>query len=331
MANVGNTYLTLKDKYNQMEGGKVTSTIIDLLAQTNVLLEDACVRECNDGSVHKTTVRNGLPEAEFRMFYQGVKCSKASYTQITDTTAMLEQYSEIDKSLADLESDSKQFRLNEAQAFLEAMNNTVQKNIFYGNKGVDAAAFDGLAVRYNKLSNDKKSIGSRVIDAGGTGSKNTSIWFITWGDQHTTLLYPKGSMAGLQHTDKGQVTTKDADGKQFEAYRDHFKWDIGMSVRDFRSTCRIANIDVTSLGGANAPKLDDLMIDAYYKIRRFAKTGTTVIYANEEILSALHKQAKDKSNVYLTLEQFGGAPVVKFLGIPVKCCDQIASDEKKVA
>ena len=132
MAIVGNTYLTLKDKLAQTENGRAASAIVDLLAQSNVLIEDAVVRECNEGSTHKTTVRNGLPEVEFRKFYQGVNCSKGEYTQITDTTGMLEVYSQVDKSLADLEGDTQQFRMNEAQAFLESMNNTVQENIFFG-------------------------------------------------------------------------------------------------------------------------------------------------------------------------------------------------------
>ena len=96
MAVIGNTYLTLKDKFAQKENGKIATTIVDLLSQSNVLLEDAVVRECNEGSTHKTTVRNGLPEVEFRKFYQGVASSKGEYTQITDTTGMLEVYSQVD-------------------------------------------------------------------------------------------------------------------------------------------------------------------------------------------------------------------------------------------
>ncbi len=330
MSVVGNTYITLKDKMAQTENGRAANAIVSLLAQSNSLLEDAIVRECNEGSTHKTTVRNGLPEVEFRKFYQGVSSSKGEYTQITDSTGMLEVYSQVDKSLADLEGDTAQFRMNEAQAFLESMNNTVQENIFYGSKKTNPAGFDGLATRYNKISDDKNSIGYRVIDAGGTGSTNTSIWFITWGDLHTHLLYPKGSYMGFLHTDKGAQTATDANGNMFEVYRDHFKWDIGMTVRDFRSSARIANIDVTKLSGSDAADLIKLMISAYHRIARFAKTGKTVIYCNETIETYLHFQAINKANVNLTMSDFAGKPVVSFLGIPVKCADQIRDDEKAV-
>ena len=331
MALVGNTYLTLKDHFTQKENGRITNTIVDLLAQSNVIIEDAVVRECNEGSTHKTTVRNGLPEVEFRKFYQGVSASKGEYTQITDTTGMLEVYSQVDKSLADLEGDTDQFRMNEATAFLESMNNAVQENIFYGSKATNPAGFDGLSVRYSKLSADKKSIGYRVLDAGGSGNTNTSIWFVTWGDLHTHLLYPKGSQMGLVHEDKGAQTASDASGNMYEVYRDHFKWDVGMTVRDFRSNARIANIDVTTLSGNSAPDLIKLMIEAYHRIKRYAKTGNTVIYCNETIETYLHFQAINKSNVNLSFADFAGRPIVAFMGIPVKCADQIVNTEKAVS
>ena len=330
MSLIGNTYLTLKDKFAQKEDGKIATAIVDMLATSNALIEDAVVRECNEGSTHKTTVRNGLPEVEFRKFYQGVNCSKGEYTQITDSTGMLEVYSQVDKSLADLEGDTQQFRMNEAQAFLESMNNTVQENIFYGSKATNPAGFDGLSVRYNKISTDPKSIGYRVLDAGGTGSDNTSIWFITWGDLHTHLLYPKGSQMGLNHTDKGAQTATDNNGNMYEVYRDHFKWDIGLTVRDFRSTARIANIDVTKLDTDDAADLLKLMVSAYHRIKRFAKTGNTVIYCNETIETYLHFQAMNKANVKLSVDEAMGRPVVNFLGIPIKCVDQIRNNEKKV-
>jgi len=152
MATKGNTYPSLKDYYSQLEGdGKITSTIIDLFVQSNTILEDAIAIECNDGTNHKTTVRNGLPEPQFRKFYQGAKCTKGEYTTVTDGTAMLSDYSNVDKDLADLNGNTNQFRLNEADAHIQGMNNTVQENIIYGNKGKNASAFDGFATRYNTI------------------------------------------------------------------------------------------------------------------------------------------------------------------------------------
>lgn len=323
---VGDTYLTLKDKYAQTENGKVTATIIDLLSMTTPIVEDAVVKECNSGAVHKTTVRNGLPEVEFRQFYDGVPCSKGNYTQVTDATGMLEAYSEVDKSLADLNADTNQFRLNESQGFLEAMTQRLEREFFYGNKKTNPAGFDGLANRYNKISSDSKSIGSRVIDAGGTGNNLTSIWFVTWGDLHTHLLYPKGSKAGLEHEDK-KNQTKEVNGKMYEVYRDHYKWDTGLTVRDYRSTCRIANIDMDSLSTTN---LIDLLDDAFGTIDGYNKTGKTYIYCNRKINTALRKQARKEKNVNLTIDNYAGKKIVSFLDVPIRVCDGILETEEHV-
>lgn len=332
MATLGKNYLTLKDMYSQMESdGKVTATIIDLFMKSNEILEDAITVECNDGTSHKTTVRNGLPTPQFRNFYQGVDPQKGDYTSVTDTTSMLDDYSIVDKKLADINGNTNQFRLNEAEAHIQGMNNTVKTNIFYGNKGTNAAAFDGLAVRYNTISDTAGEIGYQVIDGGGTGSDNTSIYYVTWGDRHTHLIYPKGSKAGLQHIDKGIDTVKDSDGKDFEAYRDYFSWDVGLTVRNYRSSGRIANIDVTALSGDSAADLTKLMVEMYYRIEQHAKTGKTVIYANNTIRTFLHLQAMNKTNVNLTIDEAFGKPVVKFLGIPIKSCDEILNTESTVA
>ena len=332
MATIGQNYLTLKDMYAQMEGdGKVTAAIIDLFMSSNAILEDAIAVECNQGTSHKTTVRNGLPQPQFRQFYQGVECQKGDYTPVTDSTSMLDDYSEVDKKLADINGNTAQFRLNEAEAHIQGMNKTAKTNIFYGSKNKNASAFDGLATRYNKLSTKEGELGYQVINAGGTGNNNTSIFFVTWGDRHTHLIYPKGSKAGLQREDKGQVTVQDAEGRNYEAYRDHFSWDLGLCIRNYRSSARIANIDVTKLSGEDAPNLIDLMIDAYYRIEEHAVNGKTVIYANNTIRTWLHKQAIAKRNVNLTIDNVAGKPIVNFLGLPIKLCSEILNTEQKVA
>ena len=73
------------------------------------------------------------------------------------------------------------------------------------------------------------------------------------------------------------------------------------------------------------------MVQAYHRINRFAKTGKTVIYCNDTIQTYLHFQAMNKTNVKLSVDDFAGKPVVTFLGIPIKCADQIRNDEKAVA
>ncbi len=333
MATKGNTYPTLKDYYSQLDGkGNITSTIIDLFVKCNPMLEDAVTVECNDGTNHKTTVRNGLPEPEFRKFYQGVPCTKGDYTPVTDATAMLEDFSKVDKKLADLNGNTNQFRLNEADAHIQGMNNKVQENIIYGNKGKNAAAFDGLATRYSKISTEKDTLGYQVVDAGGTGTSNTSIWFVGWGEKGVHLIYPKGSKAGLEHKNIGEEAAYDDNGNEYRVYKDHFSWDLGMCLRNYKTCCRIANIDVEKLGTDDAVDILEKMIIAYHRVKKHAKLSGSklVIYVNETIETYLHLQAMNKNNVRLRLDEVAGEPVVKFLGIPIKCCDAILDTEDTV-
>lgn len=324
------TLPTLIDKFSREDSNKKVMKIVEQMAKQNDILQDAEYQECNDGSKHKTTMRSGIPEPTWRMFNQGIQPSKSTTVPVLDTTGMMEDYGLVDKALADLSGNADAFRTSENMAKLQGFNNKAARYMIYGNTQAEPQAFLGLAPRYNDKSAES---GANIVDAGGTGSTNTSIWFVTWGEMSTHLLYPKGSVAGFQHKFLGQQTARAENGGDFEAYRDHFKWDIGMSVRDWRANARIANIDVTQLtrDGATGANIIDLMIDALYRIDNPEQgEGRTIIYANRTIQSWLHKQAMNSKNVNLTLGEYGGKKIPEFLGIPIKRIDAILNTEARV-
>ncbi len=331
MATLGAGYLTLADRLKRTENGKIAAEIIEMMSETNEILQDANALQCNDGTNHITTIRTGLPSAVFRNLYGYVPSSKSTTEQVKDVTGMLETYSIVDVDLVDKSENPKLFRLSESSAFIEAMNQKLQETIFYGSIKDNAAAFDGLTARYSKISTDSKKIGSNIIDAGSTGSDNTSVWFVTWGDLHTSLLYPQGSQAGIQHKDDGALTETSSTGGKRKVYQDHFKMDVGLSVRDWRSTCRIANIGISDLTGDNAPDLEELLNKAYYKIRRFAKTGKTYIYCNSTVLMYFEAQLKEKTNVNFTIKEYLNDNILHYKNIPIRECEQITCTESAVA
>lgn len=324
------TMPTLLDKFSREDSHKKIMKIVELMAKRNDILMDAEYQECNDGSKHKTTMRSGIPEPAWRLFNQGVQPSKSTTVPVLDTTGMMEDYGVVDKALADLSGNADAFRVSENMAKLQGFNNKSARYMFYGNTASEPEAFLGLAPRYNDLSAES---GANIVDAGGTGSTNASIWFVTWGELTTHLLYPKGSVAGFQHRFLGEQTVRDTNGGDFQAYRDHFKWDIGMSVRDWRANARIANIDVTALtkDGATGADIVDLMIDAYYRIDNPEQgEGRTVIYANRTIQTFLHKQAMNAKNVNLSIGEYAGKKIPEFLGIPIKRVDALLNTEARV-
>ncbi|AXQ48899.1 hypothetical protein D3C81_178700 [compost metagenome] len=330
MAILTSTMPTLIDKFSREDSTKKIMKIVELMAKQNDILMDAEYMECNDGSKHKTTMRSGIPEPTWRMFNQGVQPSKSTTVPVLDTTGMMEDYGLVDKALADLSGNADAFRASENLGKLQGFNNKASRYMFYGNSQTEPQAFLGLTPRYNSLAAES---GRNIVDAGGTGSTNTSIWFVTWGELTTHLLYPKGSVAGFQHRNLGEDTVKDDVGGEFQAYRDHFKWDIGMSVRDWRANARVANIDVTTLtsDAATGAKLIENMIKAYYLLDNpMQGEGKTVIYANRTIQTFLHLQAMNSKNVNLTLGEYAGRKIPELLGIPIKRCDELLNTESRV-
>jgi hypothetical protein len=311
-----------------MEDGAVAKSIVELLHKTNEIIDDGTWIQANDGSTHKTTVRTGLPTATWRLLNYGVQPSKSTTAQIKDACGMLENYSEIDKSLADLNGNSAEFRLSEDMAFLEGMNQAFADTLFYGSTQTNPERFLGLSQRYPNLSASQSS--TNVISAGGTGATNTSIWLIVWGPNTAHFIYPNGSAAGLQMKDLGEHTLFDPAGGRYQGYRTHFKWDCGFTLRDWRYAVRIANIDVTQLkanpASQGGPDLVDLMVQALEKVPNL-NMGRPVFYVGRNVRSYLRRQVVNKPNLRLELNQVSGQHMLMFDEVPVRRCDSILSTE----
>lgn len=346
MATIGANALTYADWAKRMDDNHKVARIIELLSQTNEILDDMLVVEGNLPTGHKTTVRTGLPQATWRLLNQGVPNAKSTTAQITDTCGNLETYSVIDKDVADLNGNTAEFRLSEVRAFLEGMSQQVAATLIYGNQGLNPERFTGFAPRYSTIQTSLSQTAANVLDAGGTSSTNTSIWIGVWGDDTMHATFPKGKITGLQHRDMGEWPVQDSAGNTYQAYREHFKWEIGFVLRDWRYMCRIANIDVTQLTGVSAANLINLIVRALYRLPTApvsatsiqtsdspavrANMGRTVIYCNRVIRTYLDLQAMNKTNVLLRIEEFNGKPVTTFRGIPVRTCDAILNTEAQV-
>ena len=330
MATLSTTNPTLADVAKRQDPDGKIDTIVELLAETNEVLDDMTFLEGNLPTGHRTTVRSGLPSSTWRKLNYGVQPSKSTTVQITDTAGMLEAYAEVDKALADLNGNTASFRLSEDRAFLESMNQTMASTLFYGDTGTDPEKFMGLAPRYSSLSAES---GDNIIVGGGSGSDNTSIWLVCWGPNTCHGIYPKGSQAGLKHQDLGEVTLEDAASGKYQGYRTHYKWDIGMSLRDWRYVVRIPNIDVSELtkdASGSSAELVDLMVQAVEKLPN-VNLGRCVFYGNRTISSILRRQITNTSNVRLSMDEVAGKRVMSFDGIPFRRNDAILNTEAAVS
>ena len=346
MATIGSTALTYADWAKRMDDGYKVASIIELLSQTNEILDDMLVIEGNLPTGHKTTVRTGLPQATWRLLNTGVPNAKSTTAQIVDTCGNLETYAVIDKDIADLNGNTPEFRLSEVKAFLEGMSQQIATTLIYGNQFVNPERFTGLAPRYASVSTTNSQTANNVLNGGGTSSTNTSIWITTWGDDTLHATFPKGKITGLQHRDMGEWPVLDSSGNTYQAYRDHFKWEIGLVLRDWRYAARIANVDVTQLTGVSAANLINLLVRGLYRMpttpasatavqssdtdRVRANMGRAVIYCNRVVRTYLDLHAMNKTNVRLRLEEFDGKVVTTFRGIPIRTCDAILNNEAQL-
>lgn len=331
MATLGSSFVDLIDVYKLMDGHGNFVPVIEILMELTPMLDDALAVECNKGTTHLHTVRSGLPSVTWGKLYQGIPNSKSKKTQVEDTTGFVEGLSTVDKRLLILSTNEGAVRLSEAQSYLEAMSQEVATKLIYGNSASDPEEFMGLAPRFDDLAAPN---GNQIIDAGGTGSDNTSIWFVTWGDNQCQLLYPKGTMAGVQREDKGEQRVTDGGGDAYYAMEELFTWHIGLAVKDWRYVSRIANIDV-SLMQAGSVALYTFMRKAYYKLQnRRVAGGKIAIYCNRDVLESLDALATNAgaSDNFVRLKpmEIEGKEVMTYRGIPIRETDAIINTEARV-
>jgi hypothetical protein len=343
MATLSAIHPTLLDLTKRLDPDGKIDQIAELLTQTNSILEDMVWVEGNLPTGHRTTVRTGLPTPTWRKLYGGVQPTKSTTAQVTDSCGMLEAYAEVDKALADLNGNSAAFRLSEDRAHIEGMNQEFASTLFYGNEGTEPEAFTGFLPRFNSLTAENKD---NVITGGGLAGQTdcTSIWLVCWGPNTVHGIYPKGSKAGLQMNNKGQVTIENVDGAggRMEAYRTHYRWDCGLSVRDWRYVVRGSNIEMFTAGSPGTgltytgsgvasstrdtylPRLMGRMIEALPS----TSLGRCVFYVNRTVKSFLRQQIAEKvASSTLTMDMVAGKSVMALDGIPIKRCDAITNTE----
>ena len=338
MATLSTSNLTLADWAKRSDPDGRVPIVAELLSQSNEILEDCVFKEGNLPSGERVIIRTGLPSVYFRALNQGIPGSKSTTAQVDEACAILEARSEVDKDLAMLNGNTAQFRLSEDTAFLEAMNQTQAETMFYGNPGTDPKKFLGLAPRYGDLSADNAV---NILDAGGTGSDNASVYLVVWGDQTVYCPFPKGSKAGLTHEALGEQTVYNSDGTRLQAFATRYQWKNGLVVKDWRYVVRICNIDISDLlassntqTAAASTNLVKLMARALYRIPNMAM-GRAAFYMNRTVHSGMSIAALDKSQNVLSIQeglsQFGSAQsYLSFLGVPLRRVDALINSEARV-
>lgn len=334
MATLKGTYLTLADTYKRTDKYGNVADVIEMLNTNNSMLDDMISIECNEGNTHLTTMRTGLPKVAFRRLYEGVQPDKSIVRQVRDATAMIEARSQVDCKLVDVygsDAEKNKFRAQESAAFVEAISQLMQEKLIYGSTANAPEQFTGIIPRFNDLAAENAS---QIVDAGGTGDNNCSILFVVWSPTTVHGLYPKGSKAGIEISDRGMVDATDASGGKYDAYETVFKMDIGLSVRNWQYIARICNIDHEKMMNGEVD-LYKLMTRAFYRLKqREASGGRAAIYCNRDVLETLDLLATNKgandSYVRLSTREVEGKEIKTYRGIPIRQVDAMLNTEARV-
>lgn len=320
---IGHRNPTLADWAKRKDPDGNVSEIVEVLSETNEMLDDLVVIEGNLEVGHQATVRNTMPNVYWRRMNKGVPTSKSGTTQVTEPAAIAEGRNQLDIEIARLSNNGPAFRKSEDNAFVESFNQKISSTLFYGNEASAQEGFTGFMPRYGDLSAGNSD---QIIDAGGVGSDNCSILLVGWDESKVFSFFPKGTKAGLESRDLGEQTVKDDDGNQYQAFVSLYTWRLGLCVRDPRYVVRACNIDFSEVVAGN---VDLISLMTQMSETLHSMSGRPRFYMPRKLRTHLRNQITNKAKT-LTMDEVGGKKVLAFDDIPVRRSDSLLLTEARV-
>lgn len=325
-----------------------TAMIAQLLNQSNEQVQDMVWLEANMPTSHRITQQTALPTTYTRQLNAPVQVSRGQTAQVDEGMSMFETWAEYDKKLLELWGDQGQFLYQQSLGFMESITEKWSNDFWYGDPSADPTQMLGMAPRYATVNTATAANAQNVIDGGGTGSDNTSVWLATHAPNALHGIFPKGSPAGISHEvypDTVVQGTTGIGGTRIAVHQEKWCWQSGLALWDWRWCGRLANIDVSDLRNqAGATDLTEGMIDLMYRLPSIASPPSTtgnpqtslaipgkrVFYCNRTVRAALHKQMLNKTNNQLHMMDWFGQKVMAFMEIPIRNSDQLRNTEARV-
>ena len=342
MAGVGGQDLTLLD-IAKAGGDSMRVTVVDQLSQMEDMISDGPTVECNKKDAHESEVLTGLPKSFYAKFNKGTVPSKGTTSIISDGTAMLEARSRVDARILDRIKrsdgpDAAAARMFQGARFYhESLAQQVAEAIIYGNVRKNPEQIAGLATRYS----DPEAANARNILSYETGStaaneiakeQYTSIWLIGWSSQTCHFIYPSGMAGGFTQEAIPKQTLQDADGGEYEVYREKFGMTTGLALPDWRFAVRLANIKVSDFESSSKREAANNLITGMIQMCERLESTVGVkacFYMNRKIRQYL--RLLTKREVYggggLTYDNVEGKRVLAFDDFPVRISDSIINTE----
>lgn len=333
MATLSTNYPNMLDWVKRRNPDGSIAKIVEQLDQTNEVVKHMVVREANGTWGHRTTVRTGLPTGTWRKFYGGVQASKSRTNQIVATIGMLNNLMEVDKKLADAENDPAGFLASELMAHVQGMTQEIAQTLMLGDEVTEPESFAGFLQHYNDRA---AASGENIIGSTTDNSDNASIWLVSWGDDGTFGIFPRGSKSG--GLDIGELKTEiidniDGSNGRMLAYRQWMEWELGLCVRDWQGNVRVVyDQELLTKNAASGPDLIDLCTQAIEMVpQRIKATCNLKFYGNRRARSFLRRQIANKvASSTLTMETVAGKSQLMLDGIEFCQVDALTNAEAAI-
>lgn len=310
-----NDFHTLIELAKRTDPKGNTAELINILAEKNPMLEEAHWERANDLNSHEFTQVIELPTGEFGRINKGIAYSAGRTKQVVEPICEIADAYCVDERLLKKAPSPQQFLADEAALHVEGIGQTAHRTLLYGNRGTDPDAINGFMTRYNTLTNPN------VINGGGSGSDTASILVVNWGRDGAYLAYPREFGDFLVEKGPSDQWIQPEQGKGYWGKIITWSIHMGLCIANPKNVQRIANLETS---GSSNIFSDSALITALNKMDR---TDNAVIYVNRTIYTQMQIAFKDRANVNFTMEEAWGRPIMHFMGIPIKRCDEMLATE----
>jgi hypothetical protein len=335
MATTGGTVPTLVDVLKSTAPDGTLLRVAELLNQATPINQDIEWLPANGDLYHRTALRTSLPTAYKTRFNEGVLPSKATTGEVEEAMQMVESLSEVDTRLLEVNNNSASWLNSQEDPHKMSLGIQIATDIFYANRATDPKSITGLSTRYSDVNLGESTGAAKdgaVVDFGGSGSDNCSIWLLGHGPNTFHGIYPKGSQAGLQIEDRGKETTSDANGGRYVVVRKFFRWKAGIAIPDWRAVIRGANIDTSNLitESSAADVVKGMIRMLGRRPADLIPMARWAFYVPQAVATMLEIQALSKAAYTISLQNFDGREIPSFRGVPINIVDQLLTTEAQL-
>jgi len=310
-----NTSYTLSEVLKSYDPEGKLHHIIDVFSSKRPILQEASWAEANGDTYHEMLRMVSKPQGAFTRINEGYIKEGVETVPVKEQLSMIGSLFELDRRLADRQSNPGEWRAQRARAHISGMIDAWNTKFWTGNATTDSKEVNGILTRYSS-----KAL-SNVHSMGGSANLYP-LAIVKWGEDAVQLLYPKGGKKTFYEEDRGLVDLMDAAGNPYPGYRSYFNFAYGIAVNDDRFVQRIGDIDYTAI--KSAATFEEKLIEA---VNAMPNTENTAIYCGRQIMTGIMQRMNAKTNMYFTKETVWGREMPAFMGLPIVRDDSLSVAE----